>query len=209
MTRCGALRCVASLGGAEEAAGSVSFASRLSGTRRAPVGRSGEPADPFVRLSDMGYRQLSAVLTLAAGLLYVGCRAQVETEIPDWYAERRKLPSCGAIDPYTAEYPNRTASGCFRAAYEDGTPSELTTLSYGDEGESFNAHFRVLGPGRYEIVGESRSALSGSSSDRRIDGWERYSCGYFVFLDDPGAELQGTPGLNIEGECELVERSPS
>lgn len=168
----------------------------------------------------MDHRRFWAGLTLAAGMLCIGCRSQVETAAtagdgdstptasgsnaqssaaPDWYAERTAVAGCGVDAEYTDGYPNVEARSCFRRAYEHGIPSEMTRLTYGDEGESIRAHFRVLGAGSYEIVGEQRS------TDSEVEGWVRFRCDRFVFADEPGSEGDGAPWLNAEGECQQVD----
>lgn len=137
-----------------------------------------------------------------------GHRSSPETEVsggndaPAWYGQREKLPSCGVDEEYGSGYPNRPARECFREAFEAGNPAELTRVQYGDEGESIRAHFRVLGDGRYEIVGEQ----SPGPSDGGWDGsWVRYECDRFLFIEDPGSEVDGVPWIDAEGECTLVE----
>ncbi|WP_040337068.1 hypothetical protein [Candidatus Blastococcus massiliensis] len=122
-------------------------------------------------------------------------------EAPSWYGQRRELPSCGVDEPSTEGYPNLEARTCFREAFDAGRPAELTHSSYGDEGESIRAHFRVLGDGRYEIVGERFPGAPPSGGH----GWVRYECERFVFFGSPGAESDGAPWIDYGGECELVE----
>ena len=172
----------------------------------------------------MNHRLGLAGLTLAAALLVTGCRSQSEGETPagdgtspptaaepngqfdkapDWYVDRRTLAACGVDAEYTDGYPNTEARTCLRRAFEEGAPSEMRRVSYGDEGESTKAHFRVLGAGSYEIVGEQMSA------DSVVEGWVRYRCDRFVFIDEPGSEVDGVPWINGEGECEQVDWVPS
>lgn len=101
---------------------------------------------------------------------------------------------------YTVSYPNFDARACFRRAYGAGDPAELTVVTYGDEGESIRAHFRVLATGSYEIVGRSTRR---QRHFRR--GWSRWRCDRFSFLDEPGQEVDGAPVINAEGECALIE----
>jgi hypothetical protein len=105
---------------------------------------------------------------------------------------------------YTASYPNLDARACFRRAYEAGNPAELTTVTYGDEGESIRAHFRVLAAGSYEIVGEWTDAPHGGSGTSE-GGWSRWRCDHLSFLDEPGQEVDGAPVVNAEGECTLID----
>ncbi|WP_029430360.1 hypothetical protein [Blastococcus sp. URHD0036] len=121
---------------------------------------------------------------------------------PSWYGGRSELPSCGIDEPHVDGYRRVEARNCFRAAVEADRPAELSTLQYGDEGESVRAHFRVLGDGRYEIVAEQ---LPGSLDPSGPQGWVRYECTHFLFIDDPGAELLGQPEMNHGGECTQVE----
>ena len=172
----------------------------------------------------MNLRLGLAGLTLAAALLGAGCSSQSEGETlagdgtspppaaerngesaaaPDWYVNRRAVAACGVDAEYTDAYPNIEARTCFRRAFEGGAPSEMTRVSYGDEGESIKAHFRLLAPGSYEIVGEQMSA------DSAVEGWVRYRCDRFVFIDEPGSEVDGVPWINGEGECEQVDWVPS
>lgn len=124
-------------------------------------------------------------------------------DAPEWYGNRQGLPSCGVDEEYEDGYPNREARSCFQAAFLADEPAELTRLQYGDEGESIRAHFRVLGEGRYEIVGQQFPSPAGEEFGGA--GWVRYDCERFVFLDDPGGEVDGVPMINAEGECSLVE----
>lgn len=133
--------------------------------------------------------------------------ADPEEAVPAWYGDRSPLDSCGVDAEYTDEYPNVTARSCFRDAYEASEPAELTRVTYGDEGESIRAHFRVLGPGSYEIVGEW-TPDSPAPRNWVIEGrWVRYSCDRFVFIDDPSAEGNGAPWVNAEGECTLIDQA--
>lgn len=124
-------------------------------------------------------------------------------DAPDWYEDRRELPSCGVDEEYGDGYPNRDARRCFQDAFLVDEPAELTRMQFGDEGESIRAHFRVLGGGRYEIMGEQYP----SPVDERFggDGWVRYECDGFEFIDDPGGEVDLVPWINFDGECQLVE----
>jgi hypothetical protein len=124
-------------------------------------------------------------------------------DAPEWYEDRRELPSCGVDEEYGDGYPNHDARRCFRDAFLAAEPAELTRLQFGDEGESIRAHFRVLGGGRYEIVAEQFP----SPVDERFggDGWIRYECDGFEFIDDPGGEVDLVPWINFDGECRLVE----
>jgi hypothetical protein len=121
---------------------------------------------------------------------------------PSWFAQRTELPSCGEDEEHTDGYPDREARTCFREAFEADRPAELTRRTYGDEGESSRAHFRVLGEGRYEIVEEH---VDSPSDGGDTTGWTRSECDRFVFVDDPEPEIAGTPSPNWSGECEQVE----
>jgi len=134
-----------------------------------------------------------------------GCGDSAEPP-PSWYGQRSELPSCGSDVPFSDDYPNVAARQCFRDAFAADRPAELTAEHYGDEGESIRAHFRVLGGGRYEIVGEQFPSPVAEYAAGK--GWVRYECDRFVFVDDPGAELEGDPWINAEGECEQVEYVP-
>jgi hypothetical protein len=124
-------------------------------------------------------------------------------EPPSWFGQREELPSCGSDVPFRDDYPNVAARQCFQDAFAAGRPAELTAERYGDEGESVRAHFRVLGEGRYEIVGErSPSPIAEYAGGQ---GWVRYECDRFVFVEDPGAELLGAPLIDGEGECRVVD----
>jgi hypothetical protein len=122
---------------------------------------------------------------------------------PSWFAERSEVPDCGTDDESTAEYPNMQARRCFKDAFDSNQPAEMTRLQFGDEGESIKAHFRVLGDGRYEIVGEQFP----SPADAAVGGdrWVRYDCDRFEFIDEPGGEVDLVPWINYDGECRLVE----
>jgi hypothetical protein len=141
--------------------------------------------------------------TAASGGPAAAMRSTATAESPSWFGGRSELPTCGVDEPFTDGYPNRDARTCFRQAFEAGRPAELTRVSYGDEGEWIRAHFRVLGDGRYEIVAQQ---FPSSVADYAAGhGWVRYDCERFVFLDSPGAEVDGVPWINGEGECHLVE----
>lgn len=127
---------------------------------------------------------------------------------PPSFAQRSALPSCGVDEPGEAGYPNQAARECFQAAYDSDEPTEFTRVSYGDEGESIRAHFRVLGDGRYEIVGQwFASPLV--EEEFRAGKWVRYECDRFVFDTRLGAETFGLPARNAAGECVLVEQVPA
>lgn len=126
-------------------------------------------------------------------------------EAPEWYGDRRELPSCGVDGEYEDGYPNHEARTCFEDAFLADEPAELTRLQHGDEGESIRAHFRVLGGGRYEIVGQWFPAPVGEELYGGA-GWVRYDCERFVFIDDPGGEVDRVPMMNAEGECLLAEQ---
>lgn len=148
---------------------------------------------------------LVLVAMIAAGCGRPGTPARSSDDgSPAWYGQRAGLPSCGIDAEHTRGYPNVPARDCFRTAYASGTPAELTRVTYGDEGESIRAHFRIVGPGAYEIVGEEIPSPHGPWPD--AGGWVRYACDHFVFMDEPGAETNGAPWVNGEGECELVDR---
>jgi hypothetical protein len=139
----------------------------------------------------------------AALCLSVTACGNSEEPPPSWYGQRSELPSCGSDVPFSDDYPNLAARSCFRDAFAADRPAELTAEYYGDEGESIRAHFRVLGDGRYEIVGErSPSPVAEYAGGQ---GWVRYECDRFVFVDDPGAELEGAPWIDAEGECRVVD----
>jgi hypothetical protein len=142
------------------------------------------------------------LLVSAAACLMTVAACGGSAEPPAWFAQRTELPSCGEDEEYTDGFPNLTARTCFREAFEADRPAELTRLTYGDEGESSRAHFRVLGDGRYEIVEQHvDSPLEGSG----LSGWTRSECDHFVFVDDPNPEISGAPMPNWAGECEQVE----
>lgn len=127
---------------------------------------------------------------------------------PDWYAQRSRLDSCGLDAESSPSYPNLAVRACFRQAFGAGTPAELTVVTYGDEGESRRAHYRVLGPASYEVLAESvpSSATASAPGVGGSDaGWHRWRCDRFVFIDEPGNEIDGAPILNAEGECEQVD----
>jgi hypothetical protein len=142
-------------------------------------------------------------LAPAAALCLVtvsGCGGSAEP--PSWFAQRTELPSCGIDDDRRADSPDVEVLRCFQDAYAADRPAELTLVQYGDEGEYGRAHFRVLGGGRYEIVEQQFDTPSGGS---RLMGWARSECDRFVFPDDRGNDMPGTPSSNWEGECEQVE----
>ena len=125
-------------------------------------------------------------------------------DAPDWYVERADLEDCGEDEDYGDAIRNREARSCFREAYDSDVPTEVTRISFGDEGESIRAHFRILGGGDYEIVGQQFASPVGEEFGG--DGWVRYLCDRFVFIEDPGGEVDGVPIINAEGECELIEQ---
>ena len=140
------------------------------------------------------------LVTAAASLMTVA--ACGNSEPPSWFAQRTELPSCGEDEESADGYPNLAARTCFREAFEADRPAELTRLTYGDEGESSRAHFRVLGEGRYEIVEQH---IDGPFEGGDTSGWTRSECDGFVFNDDPNPEIGGAPSTNWAGECEQVE----
>ncbi len=142
-------------------------------------------------------------LLVPAAALCLTVTACGEEEPPSWFAQRTELPSCGSDVPFSDDYPNVEARQCFRDAFTADAPAEFTAEHYGDEGESIRAHFRVLGDGRYEIVGQRFPSPVAEYAGGK--GWVRYECDRFVFVDEPGAELLGAPLIAVEGECEVVD----
>ncbi len=133
-----------------------------------------------------------------------GVEAPDGADAPEWYGDREELPSCGVDEEYEEGYPNLEARRCFQDAFQADEPAELTRLQYGDEGESIRAYFRVLGGGRYEIVGQWFPSPGGKEYPG--GGWVRYDCERFVFIHDPGGEVDGVPMINAEGECSIIEQ---
>jgi len=142
------------------------------------------------------------LLVPAAACLVTVAGCGGDAEPPSWFGQRAELPSCGVDEPERADYPNLTARQCFREAYAADRPAELTVRNYGDEGESIRAHFRVLGDGRYEIVGQH---FPGAVEYAAGQGWVRYECERFVFIDDPNPELLDAPLVDGDGACTIVE----
>lgn len=181
-----------------------------------------EPKDAHDRQSAMTRR---LVVSAVLGLALTGCTNDASdrsaaattsqsmpslgtesTRPPSWFAQRSPLPSCGEDEEYEEGYPNFAARTCFRRAYDVHQPAELTRLSFGDEGESVRAHFRILGDGPYEVVAQHFASPAGEEFG--TDGWERYDCGWSVFNDIPGGEVSGAPWLNYGGECVVVASVP-
>ena len=145
---------------------------------------------------------MSRLLVPAAALSLITVAACGGSEPPSWFGQRQEFPSCGAVEPDDEDYPDRAVFDCFQEAYAADRPAELTLVQYGDEGEYGRSHFRVLGEGRYEIVEQQ---FGGPDEGSESLGWVRSECERFVFLDDPGAQLDGVPSHNHAGECEQVE----
>lgn len=122
---------------------------------------------------------------------------EVDRVAPDWFSDRAVLPLCG----YASLSADPSIRACLADALATGDPAELVYVSVGDEGESSARWFRVVGPGDYEVLERQLPSDAWPGSGQ----WLRHECSTFVFLDEPGYEVDQLPQLNAEGECAVVE----
>lgn len=124
---------------------------------------------------------------------------EVEGVAPDWFSGRAVLPLCG----YASLSADPRIRACLADALATGDPAELVYVSVGDEGESSARWFRVNGRGDYEVLERQLPSEAWPGSGQ----WLRHECSTFVFLNEPGFEVDQLPQLNAQGECAVVETS--
>ncbi len=92
-------------------------------------------------------------------------------DVPASVRDREPLPSCGVETATNQGGPwNIDGRRCLAAAYRSGSPAEFVSTRPTIEGDPFRVVYRVLGPGRVEILVDStRDAWSDRS-------WSRMSC---------------------------------
>jgi hypothetical protein len=91
--------------------------------------------------------------------------------VPAAARDRAALPSCGVEQTIRQDGPwNLAARLCFLAAYRSGTPAEFVSVRLTVEGDPVRTVFRVLGPGRNEVLIDS---TLDKWSNRT---WERATC---------------------------------
>lgn len=127
----------------------------------------------------------------------------VDEEAPEWFTERPVLAWCGMdVEVEDAQFEART---CIRQAIESGTPSEYAIGQHGDEGERSLFWYRVLGPGRIEVV--QRQLPGAPPFDTPPPSWARFECGSapVTFLDAPGSPVDAAPRLDTLERCEQLD----
>lgn len=104
-------------------------------------------------------------LTLAlAGLVVLGCE-DTETAVPEWYADRDPMPSCGTFAPEDVRHDNQEleeAQECLREAFASGEPAELEVTHRTEEGDPVTDILRVVGEGEVEVLMDHRQDEFGS-----------------------------------------------
>lgn len=96
---------------------------------------------------------------------------------------------------------NAASRACFGDAYNNGSAAEIEVISYGDEGESARRYFRIIDAEQLEVFEEFRPPVDGDVTTGASWAWTPYTCSAFLFLDEPGFDIDGRLVLNNDGEC--------
>lgn len=105
--------------------------------------------------------------------------------VPDWFADREPMPSCGRLGPGDIRFDNDglvEANDCFLDAFRSGEPAELEYTQLSEEGDPGTDIYRVLGQGELEML-----------LDRRQDQYGNLDFGHLVCTDLAEGELTVSP----------------
>jgi hypothetical protein len=118
----------------------------------------------------------------------------LDGNVPDVVRSREPLPSCGVERATRQDGPwNLGARRCLLAADRAGQPAEFASTRLTIEGDPFRMVFRVLGPGRVEVLVDSTQDAWSART------WERYACPSLVVTFDgiPQPEFGVDEGCTI------------